>query len=45
LGNSNYVVDEQTIVALHLEDFWKQRASWKPHFHNSPTWSLFQGKW
>ncbi len=45
LGNSNYVVEEQTIVAMHLEGFQKQITSWKPHFHNSPTWSLFQGKW
>ncbi len=45
LGDSNYVVvDEKTIVAMHLEGFQKQRASWKPHFHNSPTWGLFQGR-
>lgn len=43
LGNSNsIIVDELTIITMHLEDLRKQRTTQKPHYHNSPTWGFFK---
>jgi hypothetical protein len=32
------VVDEQIVVVMHLEGLSKQKATWKPHYHNLPIW-------
>jgi hypothetical protein len=43
LGNSNYVVvDEQIVVVMHLESFWKQRAFGSHTFIIHPLGAFFK---
>jgi hypothetical protein len=43
LGNIYFiVVDEQIVVVMHLEGLWKQKATWKPHYRNSPIWAFLK---
>ncbi len=34
-------VDEH-VIEVHLENLWKQKLAWKPHYHNSITWEFFK---
>jgi hypothetical protein len=35
-------VDEQHVTKMHLENLWKLRLAWKPHYRNSITWAFFK---
>ncbi len=35
-------VDGQNVIEVHLENLWKQKMVWNPHYHNSGTWAFFK---
>jgi hypothetical protein len=34
-------VDEH-VIEVHLENLWKQKLAWKPHYCNPITWAFFK---
>jgi hypothetical protein len=29
-------------IEIHLNNFQRKRVTWKPHYHNSPTWAFLK---